>query len=61
MYQVEIDILIQHKILLTNLQRNLQQLEVRTYNQILGVQGLLVSDISRQVKNLKKMTTLLSL
>ena len=61
MYQVEIDILIQHKILLTNLQRNLQQLEVRTYNQILGVQGLLVFDISRQVKNLKKMTTLLSL
>ena len=41
-YQVEAAILIQHQVLITNLQGNVQQLEGRINNQILGVKGLMV-------------------
>ena len=41
-YQVQDIILIEHQILLTNLQRNLYQQEERINNQILGVKGLII-------------------
>ena len=41
-YQVEVVILIEHQILVTYLQGNVQQLEGRTDNQIMGVKGLTV-------------------
>ena len=39
MNQVEVVILIYHKIVATNLQENVYQLEGRINNQILGVKG----------------------
>ena len=42
MYQVEVVILIKHQILATNLQGNIELLEGRINNQILGVKGLMV-------------------
>ena len=40
MYRTVVVILIQHQILVTNLQRNMQELEGRINNLILGVKGL---------------------
>ena len=40
MYRVKVVILILHQILATNLQENVQQLEGRINNQILGGKGL---------------------
>ena len=40
MYWTVVVILIQHQILVTNLQRNMQELEGRINNLILGVKGL---------------------
>ena len=39
-YQVEVVILIEQKTVITNLQGNVEQLEGRNNNQILGVKGL---------------------
>ena len=48
-YQVEAAILIQHQVLITNLQGSVQQLEERINNQILGEKGLIQVDCLAQV------------
>ena len=44
-YQVEAAIQIQHQVLITNLQGDVQQPEGRINNQILGVKGLKASNL----------------
>ena len=58
-HQLEAAILIQHQVLITNLQGSVQQLQGRINNQILGVKGLIEIIFFHQIPPLppKPMTT----